>query len=93
MTLDLEVDGRMSLASAHEIATQLENAIQDELGADIEVETHIEPMETREIGGHAADPAVAEQIARALARNAAREGGLARYPRRAGSRGGGRLLS
>jgi divalent metal cation (Fe/Co/Zn/Cd) transporter len=76
VTLDLEVDGRMSLAAAHEIATQLENAIQDELGADIEVETHIEPMETREIGGRAADPAAAAKIALSLSRNAARLGAL-----------------
>jgi cation diffusion facilitator family transporter len=76
VTLDLEVDRRMSLASAHEIATQLESAIQDELGADIEVETHIEPMETREIGGRAADPAASEKIALALTRNAARLGAL-----------------
>ncbi len=76
VTLDLEVDGRMSLASAHEIATQLETAIQDELGLDIEVETHIEPMETREIGGRAADPAVAGKIALSLTRNAARDGVL-----------------
>ncbi len=76
VTLDLEVDGRMSLAAAHEIATQLENSIQDELGVDIEVETHIEPMETREIGGRAADPAANARIALALTRNAAREGVL-----------------
>jgi cation diffusion facilitator family transporter len=76
VTLDLEVDGRMSLANAHDIATQLEDAIQDELGLDIEVETHIEPMETREIGGRAADPAAAERIALALTRNAARLGVL-----------------
>ena len=76
VTLDLEVDGRMSLASAHEIATQLETAIQDELGLDIEVETHIEPMETREIGGRAADPALTGRIALSLTRNAARDGVL-----------------
>ncbi|MGD0642650.1 MAG: cation-efflux pump [Roseiarcus sp.] len=76
VTLDLEVDGRMSLANAHEIATQLELAIQGELGADLEVETHIEPMETREIGGRAADPASTGRIALALARNAARDGVL-----------------
>ena len=72
----------MSLASAHEIATQLEHAIRDELGADIEVETHIEPMETREIGGRAADPAATEKIALALTRNAARAGRAARHPQR-----------
>jgi divalent metal cation (Fe/Co/Zn/Cd) transporter len=76
VTLDLEVDRRMSLARAHEIATELERAIQDELGADIEVETHIEPMETREIGGRAADPAASEKIVLALQRNAARLGAL-----------------
>ncbi len=76
VTLDLEVDGRMSLAGAHEIATQLENAIQSELGSDIEVETHIEPMETHEIGGTAADPATTTRIASALTRNAALGGVL-----------------
>lgn len=76
VTLDLEVDGRMSLGAAHDIATDLETAIADELGADIEVETHIEPMEMFEIGGADADPAFTETIARALARNAARETGL-----------------
>jgi len=73
VTLDLEVDGQMSLGTAHDIASQLEAAIADELGADIEVETHIEPMETNEIGGRAADPALTETITRALARNVARE--------------------
>ncbi len=76
VTLDLEVDRQMSLGAAHEIATQLENAIQEELGVDIEVETHIEPMETREIGGRPADPAVAARITLALARNAKLAGAL-----------------
>jgi len=76
VTLDLELDRRTTLASAHDTATQLERAIRDELGPDIEVETHIEPMETREIGGRAADPATTEAIALALRRNAARLGGL-----------------
>jgi cation diffusion facilitator family transporter len=76
VTLDLEVDGRMSLASAHEIATQLETAIQSELGLDLEVETHIEPMEMREIGGRAADAESAEKVAAALRRNAERLGVL-----------------
>jgi cation diffusion facilitator family transporter len=73
VTLDLEVDGRMTLAAAHDIATQLESAIEHELGADIEVETHIEPMEMHEIGGTNADPALTKAIAGSLARNAARD--------------------
>jgi cation diffusion facilitator family transporter len=45
ISLDLEVDGKLSLAEAHEIADQLEQAIAEQLGADVEVETHIEPLE------------------------------------------------
>jgi divalent metal cation (Fe/Co/Zn/Cd) transporter len=71
VTLDLEVDGRMTLAAAHEIASQLEEAIAAELGRNIEVETHIEPLETQEIGGRAADPAFVERITTSLTRNAA----------------------
>jgi cation diffusion facilitator family transporter len=76
VTLDLEVEGRMSLGEAHEVATQLENAIEDELGADIEVETHIEPLETRELPGRDADPELTRRLWDALARQAAKDGGL-----------------
>jgi cation diffusion facilitator family transporter len=76
VSLDMEVDGHMPLGSAHELATRLETAIEDEVGPDIEVETHIEPMETREIHGRDADPDRVEKIARALSRNA--EGGKLR---------------
>lgn len=72
--LDMEVDGRMSLGEAHELATRLETAIEDEIGPDIEVETHIEPMETREIHGRDADPALIEKIAEALSKIAAQRG-------------------
>jgi cation diffusion facilitator family transporter len=76
VTLDLEVDGRMSLAAAHEIASQLEEAIAAELGRNIEVETHIEPLETQELGGLAANPAFVERITASLTRNAALGGAL-----------------
>ena len=72
--LDMEVDGRMSLGEAHELATRLERAIEDEIGPDIEIETHIEPMETREIHGHDADPAFTQKIAEALSKIAAQRG-------------------
>jgi cation diffusion facilitator family transporter len=74
VTLDLEVDGLMSLARAHEVASQLETAIQDELGAEIEVETHIEPLETRELDGIDADPALTSRLTEALTRQAAVQG-------------------
>jgi divalent metal cation (Fe/Co/Zn/Cd) transporter len=76
VTLDMEIDGRMSLGEAHEAATRLETAIKREIGPDIEVETHIEPLETREIPGRDAEPAVVQAIAESLARRAAELGKL-----------------
>ena len=43
--IDLEVDGEMALIAAHDIAHELERNIRDEFGADVEVDTHIEPLE------------------------------------------------
>jgi cation diffusion facilitator family transporter len=51
VSLDLEVDGNLSLGAAHEIADGLEAAIRAELGPTVEVETHIEPLQTRGISG------------------------------------------
>jgi divalent metal cation (Fe/Co/Zn/Cd) transporter len=44
------------------------------VGPDIEVETHIEPMETREIHGRDANPALVVRIAEALSKKAAAQG-------------------
>jgi cation diffusion facilitator family transporter len=46
VSLDLEVDRALPLGEAHEIASRLEAAIRGDFGQDIEVETHIEPMQT-----------------------------------------------
>ena len=51
VSLDLEVDGELGLGAAHEIATGLEDAIRSELGPDVEVETHIEPMQADSLSG------------------------------------------
>ncbi|MGC2082230.1 MAG: cation transporter dimerization domain-containing protein, partial [Bradyrhizobium sp.] len=45
VSIDLEVASDMSLVVAHEIAQDLENSISDEFGTDVEVDTHIEPLE------------------------------------------------
>ena len=45
VSIDLEVDGEMALAAAHDIAQDLERSIRDEFGDDVEVDTHIEPLE------------------------------------------------
>lgn len=77
VSLDIEIDGRMPLRVAHEAATHLETAIREELGEDVEVETHIEPLETRELEGRDAPSDVVEAIARELAKHA-ETGGLIR---------------
>ena len=45
VSIDLEVDGDMALTAAHDIAHNVERNIRDEFGADVEVDTHIEPLE------------------------------------------------
>jgi len=45
LSIDLELDGQMSLRAAHDITMQLEQAIRDDFGADVEIDTHIEPLE------------------------------------------------
>jgi cation diffusion facilitator family transporter len=44
VSADLEVDGALPLAAAHDIADRLEAAMREELGPDVEVDTHIEPL-------------------------------------------------
>jgi cation diffusion facilitator family transporter len=68
VSFDLEVDGKMSLGQAHEAATRLEAAIREDLGADIEVESHIEPLPERTLEGEPADPAAAKMIETTLRR-------------------------
>jgi cation diffusion facilitator family transporter len=61
ISLDLEVDGRLTLGAAHDIASGLEAAIAEELGPQVEVETHIEPLQAQGLGGRdAASERVAE---------------------------------
>jgi len=59
VSLDLEVDGNLAFSRAHEIADGLEQAVRDELGLEVEVETHIEPLQTRGLLGR---DAAAERI-------------------------------
>ena len=56
VALDLEVDGKLSLRAAHELADSLEAAIKGELGPGVEVETHIEPLQPPKASGREAPP-------------------------------------
>ena len=74
VSLDLEVDGKLGLGEAHEIATGLEEAIRRELGSDVEVETHIEPMQAHGLAGRDAPKARVKEVEAALSELAAPAG-------------------
>jgi cation diffusion facilitator family transporter len=66
ISLDLEVEDTMALASAHDVASQLEQAIGEELGTDVEVETHIEPLPADVMAGRDAPDARIREVRDAL---------------------------
>ena len=72
VSLDLEVDGALSLRAAHDIASGLEEAIREELGPEVEVETHIEPLQSNDGRGHEASPERIAQVRDALQEIAAK---------------------
>jgi len=51
VSFDLEVDGAQTIAEAHKTASALERAIHHELGDEIEVESHIEPLQIDAVAG------------------------------------------
>src|SRR5258706_8320262 len=71
VSIDLEVDGDMPLAAAHDIAHELERNIREEFGEDVEVDTHIKPLEPELPVGTDAAPDRVETIKSALSRFAA----------------------
>lgn len=74
--IDLEVDGDMPLGDAHEITRTLEAAIRSDFGADVEVDTHIEPLEPELPLGSDAGPQRVDLIREELTRLAAADGAL-----------------
>ena len=68
VSIDLEVDGDMELLAAHDIAHGLERSIREDFGEDVEVDTHIEPLEPELPHGTDAAPERVEVIKAALAR-------------------------
>jgi len=76
VALDLEVDGTLGLGAAHEIASGLEAAINDELGPDVEVETHIEPLQPEDVPGRDAAPSRVEEVRKELEQLAGARGFL-----------------
>ena len=74
VSLDLEVDRKLPLGGAHDIADRLEAALREELGTDVEVETHIEPLQA-DAAGREALPERIRAVQQTLAEIAA-EGGV-----------------
>jgi cation diffusion facilitator family transporter len=66
VSADLEVDGTQPLSLAHDTATRLEEAVRDELGEDVEVETHIEPLPADILAGRDAAPERCGEVRAAL---------------------------
>jgi cation diffusion facilitator family transporter len=66
VSLDLEVDGALPLRRAHEIADALESAIEEDFDGEVEVETHIEPLQADAIAGSDAPADVRDEIAASL---------------------------
>ncbi len=71
VSADLEVEGTQSLTAAHDIASRLEDAVREELGTNVEVETHIEPLAADVLAGHDATAARLGEVREALAALAA----------------------
>ena len=74
VSLDLEVDRKLALGAAHDVADQLEAALREELGPEVEIETHIEPLQPPEAAGREAPPERVRAVEIALAESAAEAG-------------------
>src|SRR5437879_8285506 len=66
--IDLEVDGDMQLAAAHEVTRVLARNIREDFGEDVEVDTHVEPLDPELPHGTDAAPERVETIKAALTR-------------------------
>jgi cation diffusion facilitator family transporter len=76
ISADLEVEGTLRLTAAHDVASGLEEAVRDELGPDVEVETHIEPLPADVLAGHDASAARIAEVHEMLSALAAKLAGL-----------------
>lgn len=75
--VDIELDGTMPIARAHAIATEFETAIRDEFGADVEIETHIEPLAPHVLIGRDVPEAETQEIVATLERHVSEVGYIA----------------
>jgi cation diffusion facilitator family transporter len=76
VSFDIEVDGRLRLGEAHDLADSLERSIAGELGTDVEVESHIEPLQIATVAGRDVSDGRRATYLGALSRLAADDGML-----------------
>ncbi len=66
VSADLEVEGSMPLHAAHEVASGLEEAVREEFGPEVEVDTHIEPLPADVVAGQDAPAARIAEVTQLL---------------------------
>jgi divalent metal cation (Fe/Co/Zn/Cd) transporter len=76
VSVDLEVAGGMALRAAHDVASGLEQAVREEFGPGVEVDTHIEPLPAEMVAGEDAPPARIAAVTQLLSSLAADIAGL-----------------
>lgn len=64
ISFDLEVDNKLNVLHAHEIATKFEEKVKKELGENIEIDTHIEPIMNQTIKSNKVQNADIEKISK-----------------------------
>ena len=66
INFDLEVSSDKTMKEAHDMATHLEEVLNNELGKDIEVTTHIEPLRSNTVVGEKISKEGEEEIKKQL---------------------------
>lgn len=92
LSLDLEVDSRLTIRSAHEIASAFEAEVAREIGAGMEIITHIEPSNEVVESENAIDLAASKEAEETIRGLSAEMGGICRIDNVGISQSRGQLL-
>ena len=73
LSFDMEVDESLTIVAAHAIATELEAALATELGAEVTIDTHIDPRRATDFSGTPPTEDRLDDVHAAVTRAAAEE--------------------
>ncbi len=73
LSFDMEVDESLTIVAAHAIASELETALTAELGAEVTIDTHIDPRRATDFSGTAPTGDRLSEVQAAVARAAAED--------------------